>query len=129
MKLVFTSALLFGLMLSATAAPRETEPARGLRKRPAGQNKTAGFTFIWRARPRTSASRTAIHLAQEIKVLQKIIALELTHDSGKDYEFFRAAAEKRLWPQVEAEYREELRGIVQGLNAKNVKLDIGTSSS
>ncbi|MEO8132198.1 MAG: C45 family peptidase, partial [Bryobacteraceae bacterium] len=44
--------------------------------------------------------------------------------SGKDYAFFRAAAEKRLWPKIEPEYRAELQGIVDGLAAKYVRLDL-----
>ena len=63
-------------------------------------------------------------LAAEIEDAQKTIALGLTHDSKKDWAFFRKAAEKVLWPHIEPEYREELKGIVEGLKAKNVKLDI-----
>ena len=50
--------------------------------------------------------------------------LGLTHDSQKDYGFFRAAAEKVLWPHIEPQYREELKGIAEGLKAKGVALDL-----
>ena len=63
-------------------------------------------------------------LAPEIEDVQKVVALGLTHDSKKDYAFFRAAAEKVLWPHVEAQYREELKGIAEGLKAKGVALDL-----
>jgi len=53
-----------------------------------------------------------------------VVALGLTHDSKKDYAFFRTAAEKVLWPHIEAQYREELKGIAEGLKAKNVPLDL-----
>ena len=32
--------------------------------------------------------------------------------------------QKVLWPHIEQEYREELRGITEGLRAKNVKVDL-----
>ncbi len=64
------------------------------------------------------------HLAPEIEDAQKVIALELTHDTGRDWQFYRDAAEKMLWPHIEAEYREELNGIAEGLKARGVKLDL-----
>lgn len=63
-------------------------------------------------------------LSKEIAELQRIIALELEHDTKKDWDFFRKAAEEVLWPKVETEYREELQGIVNGLKSKGVALDI-----
>jgi hypothetical protein len=63
-------------------------------------------------------------LAPEIEDAQKVIALGLTHDSRKSYGFFRAASEKVLWPRVEPQYREELKGIGDGLKARGVALDL-----
>ncbi len=63
-------------------------------------------------------------LASEIEDAFKVISLGLTHDSKRDWPFFRKTAEEVLWPHVEPEYQEELRGIVQGLTAKGVKLDL-----
>ncbi len=63
-------------------------------------------------------------LAPQIAEAQKVIALELTHDTRRDWEFFRGVAQKILWPCIEKEYRDELNGIVEGLHARDVKLDI-----
>jgi hypothetical protein len=63
-------------------------------------------------------------LASEIEEACKVIALSLNHDTGHDWAFFRQAAQNVLWPRVEAEYREELQGIVEGLRARGVKLDL-----
>jgi hypothetical protein len=63
-------------------------------------------------------------LAPEIEDTQKVVMLGLTHDAKKEYAFFRAAAEKMLWPHIETQYREELKGIAEGLKAKNVSLDL-----
>jgi hypothetical protein len=62
-------------------------------------------------------------LAPEIADAFKAIKTVLTHDS-KDWAFFRDAAQNVLWPHVEAEYRAELQGIVEGLKAKGVALDL-----
>jgi hypothetical protein len=45
------------------------------------------------------------------------VILEETHDSKKDWQFFRDAAQNMMWPHIEPEYREELRGISDGLKA------------
>jgi hypothetical protein len=63
-------------------------------------------------------------LAREIEDARKVVALELKHDTEKDWEYFRQAAEKDLWPHVEPEYREELQGIAEGLRSRGVKLDV-----
>jgi Phospholipase B len=62
-------------------------------------------------------------LAPEIADAQRAIKLALTHES-KDWQFFRSAGETVFWPHIEPEYRAELQGIVEGVNAKGVKLDL-----
>jgi hypothetical protein len=63
-------------------------------------------------------------LAPEIADLQKVLLLELTHDNGQDWSFFREAAKSVWWPHIDQEYRDEMQGIADGLNARGVKLDI-----
>ena len=63
-------------------------------------------------------------LAPEIADLQKVFLLELTHDTGKDWNFYRGAAENVMWPHVEQEYRDEMQGIAVGLKAHGVELDV-----
>jgi len=63
-------------------------------------------------------------LAPEIADLRNVFVLELAHDTGKDWNFFRDAARDVLWPRVDAEYREEMQGIADGATARGVKLDV-----
>jgi hypothetical protein len=63
-------------------------------------------------------------LAPEIRDAFNDVRTEITHDERRDWEFFRKAARDVFWPRVEQEYREELSGIVEGLNAAGVKLDL-----
>ncbi len=62
-------------------------------------------------------------LAPEIEDAHRAIKLSMTHGS-KDWAYFRSAAERVLWPHVEAEYREEIQGIQKGLASKGSKLDL-----
>jgi hypothetical protein len=51
-------------------------------------------------------------------------SLEMTHNSNRDWEFFRRAAREMLWPKIDPEYQAELQGIVEGLRARRVNLDL-----
>jgi hypothetical protein len=63
-------------------------------------------------------------LAPEIKDTFKDISTELMHDEKKDWAFFRRTAQYIFWPKIEREYRDELGGIVEGLKAREVNLDV-----
>ena len=63
-------------------------------------------------------------LAPEITDAFAVIRLEATHNTGRDWEFFRRAAREMLWPKIDPEYQAELQGIVDGLQAQKVKLDL-----
>jgi hypothetical protein len=63
-------------------------------------------------------------LADEILDAEKVTVLEQTHDSKKDWKFFREAAQNMMWPHIEQEYRDELQGIADGLQARGVNLDV-----
>ena len=63
-------------------------------------------------------------LAPEIGDAIKVIKLLLPHDTKRDWAFLRTAAETVFWPHVEEEYREELRGISEGLSARGVSADL-----
>jgi hypothetical protein len=74
--------------------------------------------------PQEIGYQHGVLLAAEIADLQKVFALEQQHEDGKDWNFFRDAAKNVLWPHVEQEYREEMQGITDGLNAQGVKFDL-----
>jgi len=63
-------------------------------------------------------------LATEIADAFATIRLEMTHDTGRGWDFFRRAAHSMLWPKIDPEYQFELKGIVDGLHAKGTKLDL-----
>ena len=63
-------------------------------------------------------------LSAEIEDSYKVFHLEAVHDTGRDWAFFRKAAETELWPRIEPEYRAELQGIADGLHARNSTLDL-----
>ena len=63
-------------------------------------------------------------LATEIADGFAAASLEMTHNSNRNWDFFRRAARDMLWPKIDPEYQAELQGIVEGLRARRVNLDL-----
>src|SRR5271156_6557264 len=63
-------------------------------------------------------------LATEIADGFAAASLEMTHNSNRHWDFFRRAAREMLWPKIDPEYQAELQGIVEGLRARRVRLDL-----
>jgi len=63
-------------------------------------------------------------LAPEIADAFNAIKLQMTHDTERDWPFFRKAAHEMLWPHIDPEYQQELQGIVAGAKARGVSIDI-----
>ena len=119
---VFASLLLLGLVFPLASKQSKSDPRlKGAFRRPEKND----WTFVHlEGTPAEIGFQHGYLLAKEILDAEKVTALEATHDSKKDWQFFRDAAKNMMWPRIEQEYREELQGITDGLNARGVKLDL-----
>jgi len=63
-------------------------------------------------------------LAPEIADAFAAIKLFDTHQTLRDWDFFRMTAREMLWPHIDAEYQQELQGIADGVKAHGVDLDV-----
>src|SRR5208283_750454 len=85
----------------------------------------AGWIFVHlEGDPGTIGYQHGYLMAPEIEDNKKAIELSTTHEVKKSWAELRAIAEKVFWPQVPAEYRAELQGIVEGLHAQGSHLDV-----
>ncbi len=107
----------------ATSARRSGEDPR-LRhsfRRP----ESSGWTFVHlEGTPEEVGFQHGYLLAREILDMKGVAELEMTHDTKKGWPFFRAAARDMMWPHIEQQYREELQGIADGVQAHAVNLDL-----
>jgi len=62
-------------------------------------------------------------LAKETEDLLRVLKPFLLHETRKDWNFYRKASQEILWPKIDAEFQQELDGIVRGLNDSGVKAD------
>ncbi len=102
----------------AAAAPGELQGAYRLPEK-------NGWTFVHlQGSPHEIGFQNGYLLAQETGDMLNVVKLEATHDSKKEWSFFRDAAQNMMWPHIEQEYREELQGISDGATAHGVKIDL-----
>ncbi|HTW30212.1 MAG TPA: C45 family peptidase [Candidatus Sulfotelmatobacter sp.] len=84
-----------------------------------------GWTFVHlQGTPHEIGFQNGYLLAPEIADTLKVVQLEETHESKKDWQFYRDAAENMMWPHIEQEYRDEMQGIADGINAHGGKIDL-----
>jgi hypothetical protein len=120
-------AFLIAAVVSAVAithgrtAPAPDNRLQGAFRKPA----VRGWTFVHlQGTPAQIGYQHGYLLSAEIADLENVYKLELTHDNGKDWNFFRDAAKNVLWPHIDQEYRDELQGIADGVAARGVKMDL-----
>jgi hypothetical protein len=63
-------------------------------------------------------------LAPEIADAMEVIKLADTHQTQRDWEFFRKTAREMLWPHIDVEYQQELQGIADGVKAHGGDVDV-----
>jgi hypothetical protein len=62
-------------------------------------------------------------LAEEIGDFLRALKPYLKASTRRDWDFYREAAKRMLWPRIDQEYRREIDGIVAGLAARGVAAD------
>ena len=85
----------------------------------------AGWTYVHlEGSPSEIGFQHGYLLAPEIADALEAIKLFDTHQTQRDWEFFRKTAREMLWPHIDTEYRQELQGIADGVKAHGVDLDV-----
>ena len=124
MKRLAACLLLLALTLSAAPPAREPQTESRLRKSFRRPDNNGWIHVRLEGSPAEMGFQHGYWLAPEIQSTLKVVQVGMVHDSKKNWGFFRTAAEKMLWPHVEMQYREELKGIVEGVKAHGGKMDL-----
>jgi hypothetical protein len=118
------------LLIGVGAAPVEGAATKTLASRAslmqgAYRFERANWVYVHlEGSPRQIGFQHGWLLAPEISDALAAVKLEETHDTKRDWSFFRKTAQNVLWPHIEQEYREELRGIAEGAVAHGARLDL-----
>jgi Phospholipase B len=109
----------------ASAAPQANDSVYELTEDKGYRFDRGGWIYVHlEGTPHDIGYQHGYLLAPEIADAFQTFRLEATHNSGRDWEFFRRAAREMLWPKIDPEYQAELQGIVDGLQANKTKLDL-----
>jgi Phospholipase B len=92
---------------------------------PAYRFEQNGWTYVHlEGSPSQIGFQHGYLLADDIQDTYHALKLLYTHSSGQNWEFFRRASRTMLWPHIDLEYQEELKGIARGLRARGVSVDV-----
>src|SRR2546427_3278266 len=114
------------VMSAAMAEARERAAANDPRLKGSYRFDRGGWLYVHlEGEPGARGYQHGYRLAPEIEDAFAAVHTEMTHSTERDWEFFRKAAHDMLWPKIDAEYQQELQGIVDGLRARtSSKLDV-----
>src|SRR5260370_42138356 len=113
-------------MVAAIAAAREQAAANDPRLKGASRFEAGGWDYVHlEGDPGAVGYQHGFLLARGIVGGFAAVSAGMMHATQRDWEFFRKAAHEMLWPKIDAEYQQELQGIVEGLRARTgPKLDM-----
>ena len=117
---VFSAVLLLGLAFTLVSR----DPDARLKKSARSADRNGWIQVHLEGSPAEIGYQHGYLLSSEIQDNFKAISTEMVHEEKRDWEIFRKVAQDVFWPHIEQEYRDELNGIVEGLKARDAKLDI-----
>ena len=107
------------------AVKQDATKSDDARLKPAYRFERGGWVYVHlEGSPADIGYQHGYLLAPEIEDGFKAVQLNDVHRTKRDWNFYRATAQNILWPHIEAEYRQELQGIADGLKARGSSLDV-----
>ena len=123
---VITLLALFAVFSSVAAfAKQDASPSTDPRLKNGYRFERSGWVYVHlEGSPSEIGFQHGYLLEPEIVDGLKAIQFLFTHDTKRDWNFYRETAQNVLWPHIEEEYRQELQGIADGLKARGASLDL-----
>ena len=113
------------IFVLAASAKQTSEVSADPRLKSAYRFERAGWVYTHlEGSPSEIGFQHGYLLAPEIAEGFKAVQVTQTHNTKRDWNFFRETAQNILWPHIEPEYRAELQGIADGLKARGGTLDL-----
>ncbi len=105
-------------------APAQQAPAPDVRLQNSYRFERNGWIYVHlEGAPERLGYQHGYLLAAEVEDLLRVLKPFLKETTKRDWDFYRQAAEQILWPKIDAEYQNEIDGIVAGVTAKHVAAD------
>jgi hypothetical protein len=119
----FAALCLLAATSAAFAASPQTAPDPRLNN--SYKFNEGGWTYVHlEGTPEQVGFQHGYLLAREIEDNVQVYMVTATNSDKRPWSFFREAGKNVLWPHLEGEYQDELKGIVEGLQAQGSTLDL-----
>ncbi len=121
MKTICKSICLFSLiclLFACKSTQKDTRLDKASR-----ENKNGWIYVHLEGSPSTIGYQHGYLLANDIDTAIQAVAHLLTHETKKDWNFYRTCAKNFLWNKLDREYKDEINGIVEGLQAQHKNYD------
>jgi len=116
---------LLGALAAPVFAKQDTAGADEARLKGAYRFERGGWIYVHlEGAPADIGYQHGYLLAPEIEDGLNVVRTKDVHRTGRDWNFYRATAQNILWPHIDEEYQQELRGIAEGLRARGSRLDL-----
>src|SRR6202034_4471325 len=111
-KMLVRKESVLGFLLALTGMACAASGQSDSRLEKAYRFQQGGWTYVHlEGSPSNIGFQHGYLLASEIADALEAIKLFDTHQTQRDWEFFRKTAREMLWPHIDAEYQQELQGI------------------
>lgn len=117
MRIIFFSLLLL-LVISCKNKQKDNRLAKA-----STENKNGWVYVHLEGSPSVIGYQHGYLLANEIDTTIQAVSYLLQHETKKDWAFYRTCAKSFLWDKLDREYKDEINGIAEGLQAKGLKYD------
>lgn len=108
------------VLLGACSGP---EPAKDRLAKATREDKNGWIYLHAEGSPAEIGYQHGYLLANDIDTSIQAVAYLLEHDTHRTWQFYRNAARNFLWDKLDREYKDEINGIVEGLQAKQKNYD------
>src|SRR5664279_1645905 len=120
MKKVF----IFCAVISIAALNCSTPQSKNDRLAKASREDKNGWVYVHlEGSPSDIGYQHGSLLAPEIDSALQMMSYFLQNATKRDWNFYRTAAQKFFWNKLDKEYKDEINGIVEGLQSKGKKYD------
>jgi hypothetical protein len=120
MKKIITACSVIIILLYACSTASEKNDRLGKATR---ENKNGWIYLHAEGAPADIGYQHGYLLANDIDTSIQAVSYLLEHDTHRDWKFYREAARSFLWDKLDREYKDEINGIVEGLQAQKKNYD------
>lgn len=124
MRLICSLLTLFGIIAALSGLAAGAPDARQALLRGGYRTERDGWVFIHaQGPPRQLGFQNGYLVAPEFDDFSKVLQLYLPKTTSEPWSWYREAARTVFWPKLEPEYKQEILGIAEGLQARGYTYD------